>query len=60
MEIIYRLIDESEFKLHLNGNLKSALFILLILGNNVILNYAFVLEREKKIVFLQRSRLRAI
>lgn len=38
----------------------SALFILLILGNNVILNYAFVLEREKEIVFLQRSRLHAM
>lgn len=35
-------------------------FILLILGNDVIiLNYTFVLEREKEIVLLQRSRLHA-
>lgn len=48
MEIIYKLIDEFGFKLHLNSNKKkSVLFILLILGNNVIIsNYALVFERE--------------
>ena len=39
---------------------KSALFVLLILGNNVVLNGVFILGREEEIAFLQRSRLYAI